>query len=93
MATLYKHGPIIGIYRLRGDRVALFANGTVLRNRRLSVNRWGGWRSSAFNAQRLLAGGLLTLDDTAAGLAIKSRAAVDSHVHEGTKRRRAIERR
>jgi len=72
---------MIGIYRLKGDRVALFEDGTVLRNRRI-----------AFNSQRLVAGGLLILDDTAAALAIKSRAAVDSHVHEAAKLRDLIRR-
>jgi hypothetical protein len=81
------------IYRLNAARVSLFENGTVLRNRRLSANRWGDWRLTAFNSQRLLAGGLLIPDETAAALAIKSRVAVDSHIHEGTLKRRRIERR
>lgn len=59
----------------------------MLRNK---PNGMGGWRVSAFNAQRLLASKLMVPDTSASTQAIISRAAADSHVHEGAKRRRRL---
>jgi 8-oxo-dGTP pyrophosphatase MutT (NUDIX family) len=95
MATLYKHGPIIGIYLPKtalptGARLALFENGTVLRNRR----RGAGWEMTAFNAQRLLhPAGLIEPDHSPAAAAIMTRTKAAAHVHAVAKRSRAIARR
>jgi uncharacterized protein YggE len=94
MATLYKHGPLIGIYVPKtrfptGARLALFENGTVLRNR----NRGKGWEITAFNAQRLLhvdgqGPALIEPDYSPAALAIVTRTKAAAHVHAAAKRRR-----
>lgn len=92
MATLYKHGPLRGIYRIHGDRYACFESGTVLRNRRMPGG-WAGWTKTAFNTDRLLMGNLAQPDDSAEAQAMMTRATAANHVHEGTKLRRRIERR
>jgi hypothetical protein len=93
MATLYKHGPIRGVFKRGGDRYVCFENGTVLRNRPNGCGGFAGWRLTAFNTDRLLSGTLLTPDTSAAAQAILARANRDNHVHEGAKRLRHIERR
>jgi len=93
MATLYKHGPLKGIYRREGfaTRFALFENGTVLKRLAPSC----GWTLTAFNTQRLLAADrpLIEPDLSTAARAILTRVNAASHVHEGAKRLRRLERR
>lgn len=101
MATLYKHGRLRGIYRPKGQfvdpsdgrggmRLALFENGTVLRRR----NRVSDWQLTRFNTARLLAGSNLLVEDLSPqARAIFTRVNAASHVHEGIKKRRVVERR
>jgi hypothetical protein len=104
VATLHKHGPLIGIYVSAPglaassnsgsrSRYACFEDGTVLRNRPNGMGGWQGWTKSAFNAQRLLSGKLLQPDTSTAAQAIMNRVNADSRAHEGHKLRRRIERR